>query len=384
MLDGTSQTSLLTWFGIAACIVQSAAFSGLNLGVFSVSKLRLELEAAGGNPHAVAALEFRKDSNLTLATILWGNVATNVLLTLLSSSVLTGVAAFIFSTFAITFVGEIIPQAYFARHALRLTGRFAPFLQFYRVVLFAIAKPSALLLNWWLGPEGIILFKERDLRALLTCHVGVAGTEVSELEAIGALNFLDLDDTAVMDEGEQVDPLSVIALPFEKGRPVLPPFRPSLDDPFLRRVDASGKKWVIFTDPADHPRLVLEAHHFLRDLLFQQESIKPEAYWHRPIVVTDARTTLGDVIGRMEVMPEHPEDDVIDNDILLVWGKEKRIITGADLLGRLLRGIAAKGSAFNPITAAISPRSAGGQSNKENTQQDRFTRQSSETTRTSA
>jgi Cyclin M transmembrane N-terminal domain len=71
MLGGTSQVSLLTWLGIAACILQPAAFSGLNLGVFSVSKLRLELEAAGGNPHAVSALEFRKDSNLTLATILW-------------------------------------------------------------------------------------------------------------------------------------------------------------------------------------------------------------------------------------------------------------------------------------------------------------------------
>ena len=50
-------------------------------------------------------------------------------------------------------------------------------------------------------------------------------------------------------------------------------------------------------------------------------------------------TPLGDVIGRMKVKPEHPEDDVIDNDLILVWGNEKRIITGADLLGRLLRGI---------------------------------------------
>ena len=42
----------------------------------------------------------------------------------------------------------------------------------------------------------------------------------------------------------------------------------------------------------------------------------------------------------MKVSAEHPEDDVIDNDIILVWGAQKRIITGADLLGRLLRGIA--------------------------------------------
>jgi metal transporter CNNM len=39
-------------------------------------------------------------------------------------------------------------------------------------------------------------------------------------------------------------------------------------------------------------------------------------------------------------VPEHPDDDVIDNDLILVWGSQRRIITGSDLLGRLLRGIA--------------------------------------------
>lgn len=32
-------------------------------------------------------------------------------------------------------------------------------------------------------------------------------------------------------------------------------------------------------------------------------------------------------------------DDVIDADIILLWGKQKRVITGADILGRLMRGI---------------------------------------------
>jgi metal transporter CNNM len=144
----------------------------------------------------------------------------------------------------------------------------------------------------------------------------------------------------VRDEGEPVDPLSVIELPVANGRPVLPPFERSPDDPFLRRLDASGRKWVIFVDPAQQPSLVLDAHHFLRDTLFEPAAPKPEAYWHRPIVVSDARTCLGDVIGRMKVSPEHPEDDVVDNDLILVWEpQQKRIITGADLLGRLLRGI---------------------------------------------
>ena len=342
MLQDPSRVEALTWLAIALCIVQSAIFSGLNLAVFSISRLRLEVEAAGGNPNAVKLLDLRKDANLTLATILWGNVGTMVLLTLLSGSVLTGGVAFVFSTVAITFLGEIVPQSYFSRHALRVSGRLFPFLAFYRIVLFPIAKPTALFLNWWLGPEGIVLLKERDFRALITRHVGAYGTEVSHLEAVGAVNFLDLDDVPVIEEGEPVDPRSVITLPFDKGRPVFPPFRPVPDDPFLRQLDASGRKWVIFTDEGGQPQLVLNAHRFLRDELFDQVSVRPESYWHRPIVVTDPGTKLGDVIGLMKVKPEYPEDDVVDNDLILVWVKQRRIITGADLLGRLLRGIAGK------------------------------------------
>jgi CBS domain containing-hemolysin-like protein len=59
------RTEALTWIGIAFCIAQSAFFAGLNLAIFSVSRLRLEVEAAGGNANAVRLLELRRDSNLT-------------------------------------------------------------------------------------------------------------------------------------------------------------------------------------------------------------------------------------------------------------------------------------------------------------------------------
>ena len=146
-----------TWFGIAVCIIQSGLFAGLNLAVFSLSLLRLQIEADGGNADAAKVLELRKDTNQVLATVIWGNVTTNVLLTLLSDSVLTGFGAFVFSAIAITLLGEIFPQAYFSRNALRMTARFLPFLDFYRVVLFPLAKPTAMILDWWLGKEGINL-----------------------------------------------------------------------------------------------------------------------------------------------------------------------------------------------------------------------------------
>jgi len=330
---------MVVWIAIVLCIIQTGIFSGLNLALFSVSRLRLEVETAGGNTDAAKLYALRKDSNFALSTIIWGNVATNVLLTLLSESVLAGLGAFLFSTVVITLLGEIFPQAYFVRNALRIAARFAVFLWFYQVVLFVVAKPTALLLNWWLGPETIALFRERDFRILMSKHMETVTTDLGKVEALGAVNFLDLDDIPVLDEGEQVDPRSIVSLPVGGSRPILPKFEPTAEDPFLRQLDASGRKWVIFVDQHEAPCMVLDAHHFLRDVLFNEVSVGPEPYWHRPIVVTNMNTRLGDVIGLMKMRPEHPEDDVIDQDLILVWGRQRRIITGADLLGRLLRGI---------------------------------------------
>src|SRR5210317_271764 len=102
--------NVLIWIGIGFCISQSAMFSGLNLAFFSISKLRLEIESKKNNVHALKIAKMREDANFLLTTILWGNVGINVLLALLSNTVMAGVIAFIFSTFLITFLGEIIPQ----------------------------------------------------------------------------------------------------------------------------------------------------------------------------------------------------------------------------------------------------------------------------------
>jgi metal transporter CNNM len=342
MVEILLKDNIAIWLGILLCVTLAGILSGLNLAVFSVSRLKLEVEAAGGNRDALRVLTLRKDVNFLLATIIWSNVAVNVFLTLLSDSVLTALQAFFFSTIAITLFGEIVPQAYFSRNAMHICARLAPMLNLLQAKLYPVAKPTAMILDRWLGPEGVALFRERDFRALMSKHVEEISTNVGRLEAIGALNFLDLDDVRARDEGELVDPRSIVSLPMENGRPVMPTFDCSPNDRFLRRLDASGRKWVIFVDDTGEPQMVLNAHHFLRDALFDEVSLGPEAYWHRPIVVKDPQTRLGDVIGMMKVKSARSEDDIIDHDLILVWGEQKRIITGADLLGRLLRGIATR------------------------------------------
>ena len=331
--------TLFIWLGIVLCLSQSAMLSGLNLAFFSISKLRLELEAGKNNKQALRVLALRQDSNFLLVTILWANVAVNVLLALLSGSVLTGIIAFLFSTVVITIIGEILPQAYFSRHALKVASLLSPLLRFYQFILFPVAKPTAFALDRWLGKEAIPYFKEKDLREIITMHMDSQETDIERMEGKGALNFLALDDLPLEDEGELVDPNSIISLEFKGNRPVFPVIRSSPSDEFLKMIEYSQKKWIIIKDQEGNPRMVLNSDKFIRNALFDMDRFNPYRHCHRPIIIHDGQTPLGNVIPRLKVNPQHGEDDVIDEDIILLWGDREKVITGSDILGRLLRGI---------------------------------------------
>lgn len=341
--------SLLMWIGIFTCLAGSATCSGLTLGFFSLSRIHLELLNKQGNREAKAVLRVRKDANFLLATLLWSNVAVNVLLTLLSEKIMFGVLAFFFSLFGITLFGEILPQAYFARNALMLGAKFAPIVHVLQVVFYPMAKPSALLLDRIVGKEGIAWFKEDELETLINIHAKAPETDISIVEGHGATNFLNLDDIASLEEGSPLNPQSVIQLPFDGQKAIFPPNMPLASDLFVQRIHLSKEKWVVITDETDTPRLVLDADGFLRELLVEQR-YNPLRHCHRPIIIDRIDIPLGTLLTQFCVKPEYLEDDVIDHDLVLLWTPhQKRIITGADILGRLLRGIAKREPLVNPV-----------------------------------
>ena len=161
---------------------------------------------------------------------------------------LAGITAFFFSTVVITILGEIVPQAYFSRNALKAASLLSPVLRFYRILLFPVAKPTALLLDRWLGPEAIPYFKEKDIRELIKLHMASSETDVDRVEGQGALNFLELDDVPLKQEGEPIDPESILRLPFVNGRPIFPDIRGDVSDETLSRIYRSGKKWIVLVD----------------------------------------------------------------------------------------------------------------------------------------
>jgi hypothetical protein len=327
------------WVGIFVCLAHSAMFSGLNLAFFSLSRLRLEAEAGAGNAAAVKILTLRRDSNRLLTTILWGNVAINVLLTLLSNSVMLGAAAFVFSTFLITFAGEILPQAYFSRHAMRMASLLSPVMRFYQRLLYPVAGPSAWMLDRLIGEEQILYMRERQLKGVIEKHIESDGAEIDFIEGRGALNFLDIDDVPVSDEGELVDPDSILTLPTKVDLPLIPEVS-SATDPFVSKVNESGRKWVILADTEGRPQLVLDADAYLRAVMSGDTPVDGYAHCHRPIIIDDPASPLGHIILRLRAGLEADSDATIDKDIVLLWTDDvKKVITGADLLGRLLRGM---------------------------------------------
>ncbi|MGB0936724.1 MAG: DUF21 domain-containing protein [Colwellia sp.] len=332
---------IITWVAIALCISQSAIFSGLNIALFSLSRLQLEVESGKGDKAAKKVLALRDDSNFLLATILWGNVGINVLLTLLSDSALAGISAFLFSTIAITVIGEITPQAYFSRNALKMGSLLSPVIKFYQILFYPVAKPSALILDAWLGKEGITYLAESELSSIIRKHIESEETDINHVEGIGALNFFKLDKIPVSEEGELIDPDSVIALPTQMDLPIIPSITSGPNNEFLQLVNKSGHRWVVLTNESGEPLIVVDSDGFLRDAFFDPEKFDPYKYCHRPTIITDETTMLNIAIMKMKMSESTDKsfDGVIEHDVLLVWGESKRIITGADIFGLLLKGM---------------------------------------------
>lgn len=95
-------------------------------------------------------------------------------------------------------LGEITPQAYCIRYALRMVALMGLLLRIYQMIWYPAAKPTSMVLDWWLGKEGIQYFSERDLCIVTRKHVEEDETEIDHLKGVGALNLLALDDLRVL------------------------------------------------------------------------------------------------------------------------------------------------------------------------------------------
>ena len=142
----------------------------------------------------------------------------------------------------------------------------------------------------------------------------------------------------MQDQGKPVDTNSIVQLHFDKDRPVFPAHDRSQDDPFIRKLAASRKKWIVVSDDDAQPRLLLNASAFLRDFLVLGSDVALGDYCHRPAVVTRPTETLDKALGILATL--RAKDAGHDETVMLLWSpKVKRMITGSDVLRCLLSGM---------------------------------------------
>ena len=180
-------------------VLASAICSGLNIAFMSLDPADLRRKAKLGNKHAKALLPLRKRTHLTLASILFTNVAAVSASSLVLDQKLEGWLAGLISTLLIVVFGEVIPQALFSKNALWWAGTFAPVLKFMIVITYVLSKPLQLLLDALFPLQRSKLQSRRELGLLITEHRDSKSSELDNDEIEIMRGALQLSEKRVRD-----------------------------------------------------------------------------------------------------------------------------------------------------------------------------------------
>lgn len=186
-------------FATIILIGVSAICSGLNLSLMSLSVSDLKRKARGGNKRAKRVLPLRKNSHLSLASILLTNVAAVSATSLVLEHRFNGVIAGIAGTLLIVVFGEILPQAIFVRKALAVTAFLTPALRIMIFVTYPVSKPLQLLLDALFGPELARVHSRQDIGLILTEQALEDDSELDEDEVEIMKGALSLSEKRVRD-----------------------------------------------------------------------------------------------------------------------------------------------------------------------------------------
>jgi len=211
----------LLWLlaSVVGLLLVLAVFSGAETGVYSVSRVRLEAEAAEGRRSArMLTRLLRDDAGLLIALLLGNNLVLELLTHLCESNVsrsaLPAYAHELVATAILTplvfLFGELIPKDLFRRRPHLLLATVAPLVSLFRWLASPIVWPLARIA---IGLERLLGLRQEDFARILrreemvellaeSRRAGALAREVEEL----AHNVLVLRHT----------PLSRVAIPWEQ------------------------------------------------------------------------------------------------------------------------------------------------------------------------
>lgn len=192
-------TNLIILIPIIFLVILSATFSGLTIGMFSLSISGLERKMKLGDKRAARVYGVRKNGNFLLCTLLLGNAAVNSAIALCMGEISTGVTAGIISTGVIFLFGEVIPQAAFSRYALGVGFYTTWIVKLFMFIMWPVAKPLSLILDFVLGKEFPELFDKNELKIFIEEQHNQSTHDTDEKRImLGALKFSEKSASDVM------------------------------------------------------------------------------------------------------------------------------------------------------------------------------------------
>ncbi|HXR03528.1 MAG TPA: CNNM domain-containing protein [Verrucomicrobiae bacterium] len=173
---------ILNWLGLAGCLVMSFLFSGMEAGVFALSRLRIRRLAHAGRPSAKMLYGFLEDPENFLWTILVGNTLANFLilgwvivklhewLAWRHAAIVLIFAAVVFLFYALF---DLLPKMLFRAHpnqlCLATAGVFRPVHLVLRPLVWLVRAASTALLSWTGGRAftGRLFGNREEMRAVM-------------------------------------------------------------------------------------------------------------------------------------------------------------------------------------------------------------------------
>ncbi len=193
---------------ISALLVASGMFSGLTIGLMSLSIDDVIRLSDLGDKNALKVLPVIKKGNQLLVTLLLGNTAVNATLSIFLGGVVgEGVLAGVISTALILLFGEILPAAILTRHALLVGAKIASFVQVLIFIFYPIAAPIAYVLDHVLGKEMPALLSRKELQHVIETHQKSSHSDIDALDRdmiLGALSLQEKIAGEIMTKREDV------------------------------------------------------------------------------------------------------------------------------------------------------------------------------------
>lgn len=184
-------------------VLMGGIFAGLTLGLMGQDEVYLQvIQQTGEESERKAAAKvlslLNRGKHWVLVTLLLSNVITNESLPIVLDRCLGGGwPAVVSSTVAIVIFGEIIPQSASVRYGLGIGAAFAPFVLGLMYIMYPVAYPVALLLDYILGEDHGTVYKRAGLKSLVGLHKTMGVERLSDDEVTIITAVLDLKDKPV-------------------------------------------------------------------------------------------------------------------------------------------------------------------------------------------